>query len=92
MAQLGGIATDDPNNMVRILFLDYRKAFDHIDHNILLRKMTQLGLPSFAIRWLTGFLSERQQRVRMGGHTSDWLRVLGGVPQGTRTGPIAFLL
>ena len=85
------VATDDPNSMVRILFLDYRKAFDHIDHNILLTKMAQLGLPSFMVRWLTGFLCERQQRVRMGGHTSDWLRVLGRMPQGTRTGPIAFL-
>ena len=80
------VATDDPNNTVRILFLDYRKAFDHIDHSIHLRKMVQLGLPSFVVRWLTGFLCERQQRVRMGGHASTWLRVLGGAPQGTRSG------
>ena len=52
--------------------------------------MAQLGLPSPVVRWLTSFLCERQQHVRMGGHKSDWLRVLGGVPQGTRTGPIAF--
>ena len=86
-----GVATDDPNKMVRILFLNHRKPFDHIDRNKLMRKMIQLGLPSFVVRWLTSFLCERQQRVPMGGHTSDWLRVLGGVKQGTRTGPIAFL-
>ena len=55
-------------------------------------KMAQLGLPSFVVRWLTGFLCERQQRVRMGGHKSEWLDVLCRVPQGTRTGPIAFFL
>ena len=85
------VGTDDPNNLVRILFPDYMKGFDHIDHTILLRKMAQLGLPLYVVRWLTGFLCERQQRVPMGGLTSDWLRVLCGVLQGTRTGPIAFL-
>jgi len=53
--------------------------------------VAQLGLPLFVVRWLTGFLRERRQHVRIGGHTSHWLLVLSGVPQGTRTGPIAFL-
>ena len=38
-------ATDDPNNMIRVLFLDYRKTFDQINHNSFLKKLVQLGLP-----------------------------------------------
>ena len=85
------VATDSSDKMVRALLLDYRKAFDLIDHHILLRKLGQLGLPEFIVSWVGAFLHGRQQRVRVEQSVSDWLPVNGGVPQGTRVGPIVFL-
>ena len=78
---------------IRVLFLDYAKAFDHIDHNILLNKLASYGIPDFLLQWIRGFLTVRQQRVRMGQDLfSDWLHIHGGVPQGTRLGPILFVI
>ena len=85
------VATDSSDKMVRALLLDYRKAFDLIDHHILLRKLGQLGLPEFIVSWVGAFLHGRQQRVRVEQSVSEWLPVNGGVPQGTRVGPIVFL-
>ncbi len=84
-------ATDSRDTMVRALLLDYRKAFDLIDHHILMSKLGQFGLPDFIVSWVAAFLHGRQQRVRVGEHLSAWLPVHGGVPQGTRVGPIVFL-
>ena len=50
------VATDSSDQMVRALLLDYRKAFDLIDHHILLRKLGQLGLPEFIVSWVGAFL------------------------------------
>ena len=85
-------ALDVPGNMVRVVLLDFAKAFDWVDHATLLKKLASLGLPSFLVRWLTGFLCERRQRVRVGRHLSDWSQVRVGVPQGTLVGPISFLM
>ena len=85
-------ALDTPGNMVRVVMLDFAKAFDRVDHTTVLNKFAQLGLPNFLVRWLTGFLCERRQRVRLGQHLSDWSQVKAGVPQGTVLGPISFLL
>ena len=51
-----------------------------------------MGLPDCLTRWMTSFLCERQQRVKLGNISSGWRTVGAGVPQGTLTGPIAFLL
>jgi len=85
------VATDSTNTMVRALLLDYRKAFDLIDHHVLLEKIKHLKLPSFVMSWIAAFLHNRRQQVRIGSHVSGWLPVHGGVPQGTRIGPITFL-
>lgn len=85
-------ALDTPGKMVRVVMLDFSKAFDRVDHAILLRKFTNLGLPNFLVKWLTSFLCQRQQRVKIGSHMSDWAKINAGVPQGTLTGPVGFLL
>ena len=87
------LALETPRTAVRILFLDFRKAFDLVDHNILLEKVVDLGLPDFLVRWLASFLHCRQQRVQISSCVqSHWSTVRAGVPQGTLLGPIAFLL
>ena len=57
--------------MVRVLLLKYRKAFDLIDHHVLLNKLEQAGLPVFMVSWITTFLYLRRQRIRIGDHVTD---------------------
>ena len=59
------------NNYVRCLMIDYSKAFDTVDHVILLSKLVQLKLPGFVINWICSFLSGRGQQCRVNGALSD---------------------
>ena len=86
-------ATDDSRNKnyVHIVLLDYAKAFDHVDPNILVNKLDNLGIPDPLVRWAEAFLMNRKQRVKIGQCTSSWLEVWGTVPQGTLLGVLFFL-
>ncbi len=77
---------------VRILVLDFQKAFDRVDHAILLSKISNTGVPDFLTRWVTSFLCDRRQTIQIGSTTSKWSHLKTGVPQGTLLGPVAFLL
>ena len=84
-------ALDDGRHYARILLIDFSKAFDHIDHKIVLQKLSTNGVDSTVVNWFHGFLTERKQRVKIGQFQSDWKVVTGGVPQGTLSGPQLFL-
>jgi len=77
---------------VRIVFIDFAKAFDHVDHNILVDRMRSLGLSDVIIRWMCAFLQGRQQRVKIGDVLSEWLPVIAGMPQGSYLGPLTFIM
>ena len=79
------------NTYARILLIDFSKAFDHIDHNILLDKLKSNGVPQICVDWQKAFLTRRTQRVKLADTTSDWTEIAGGVPQGTLSGPENFL-
>ncbi len=79
-------------NVLRIQLLDFRKAFDRVDHAILMSKISNIGVPDFLPHWVTRFLCERRQRVKIGSTTSKWSHLKTGAPQGTLLGPVAFLL
>ena len=79
------------NTYARILLIDFSKAFDHIDHNILLDKLKSNGVPQICVDWQKAFLTRRTQRVKLADTTSDWTEMAGGVPQGTLSGPENFL-
>ena len=71
---------------------DYKKAFDVIDHKLLIAKLLSYGIRSTVINWITDFLRYRLQRVKISTEgVSDFLHVPAGVPQGTRIGPWLFL-
>ena len=84
-------ATDGTGSTVRTALLNFRKAFDLVDHHILVGKLLTLGVKPTVVNWVTDFLRNRQQRVKLSGVFSDWLDVPAGVPQGTRLGPWLFL-
>ena len=80
------------NNYIVTLFLDLSKAFDSINHSLLLNKLEEIGFNSDSILLISSFLSKRTQRVKLNNFYSDWLLVKQGVPQGTILGPLLFLL
>lgn len=74
------------------IFLDLAKAFDTVDHSILLTKLSGYGIRGTPLLWFTNYLKERKQQVHCSGVYSDFLYVNCGVPQGSNLGPLLFLL
>ena len=75
--------------------LDFSKAFDLINHHILVDKLITNGVPAHIVRWLAAFLLDRQQQVKIGNiysRTGCTGSPNGGVPQGTISGRNVFLL
>jgi hypothetical protein len=83
---------DNSGSAIRILLLDFSKAFDLVDHSILVNKITNSNTPTFLSNWIRSFLCNRKQRVKINNTLSEWANIHGGVPQGTILGPLTFLI
>ena len=74
------------------MFLDSSKAFDTVDHSILLQKLFIYCIRGSALKWMTNFLKDRQQYVLFNRQCSSNDTVFCGVPQGSILGPLLFLI
>ena len=75
-----------------VIYLDYAKAFDKVDHHILLLKLHAYGIRGKLLTWLHAYLSNRNQSVVINSKSSIPTKVISGVPQGTVLGPILFII
>ena len=74
------------------VFIDLSKAFDTVNHNILLNKLSLYGIKNNSLQWFSSYLSDRKQYVQTSVFKTTNLNVVCGVPQGSILGPLLFTL
>ena len=78
--------------MTAVVFIDLKKAFDNVQHQLLLLKLQQHGIGGTVLAWFWNYLSQRTQNVVLNGSSSNYFCSFKGVPQGSVIGPLLFNL
>ena len=82
----------DKGHYTSVTFIDLKKAFDTVDHQILLQKLRVYGLAGKEISWFQSYLDNRKQCCKVNGHMSKLENIHFGVPRGSCLGPLLFLI
>ena len=82
----------DKGKLAGLAFLDLSKAFDTLDHDLLLTKLAGLGLSKSSVNWFNAYLTNRTQSVIINGIHCNAEPILYGVPQGSILGPLLFIM
>src|SRR5436190_11376086 len=80
------------NKCISGLFLDIKKAFDTVEHEILLSILYRCGIRGVTHKWFKSYLKDRQQCVKIGSNYSEMGKITHGVPQGSVLGAILFII
>ena len=82
----------DNGDFTLAVLIDFRKAFDTVDHKILLDKLQHYGIRGIAYDWIKDYLNDRRQQVSYNGANTSYKTVNCGVPQGSILGPLLFII
>ena len=82
----------DARLLTAAVFIDFRKAFDCVQHPLLLKKLHDMGFSRLVVDWVESYLSGRVQRVYANDSYSDYMGVTQGVPQGSVLGPLFYIV
>ena len=74
-----------------VIFLDLKKAFDTVDHNILLQKLASYGMSADELQFFKSYLTNRTQCCSVNGKMSPFSNLTYGIPQGSILGPLLFI-
>lgn len=80
----------DKNTQVDVVYTDFSRAFDKINHNTLITKLAEAGVHGSLLRWIESYIKNRSQAVCIKGYSSQFLPVPSGIPQGSHLGPLLF--
>jgi len=82
------------NNRVQLgsIYTDFQKAFDKIQHHLLLKKISTFGIHGHFLNWLLSYLNCRTQAIKVSHSVSPYFSVSSGVPQGSHLGPLLFIM
>ena len=81
----------DEGGCIDVIYCDFMKAFDKVPHRRLLKNLESYGISGNILEWVTSFLSNRKQRVRVNTDHSKWVDVISGIPQGSVLGSLLFV-
>ena len=82
--------TLDEGGCICAIFMDLSKAFDTLNHNLLIAKLGAYGFDTKARYYIKSYLNNRKQRVHLNSNFSSWEEIIAGIPQGSVLGPLLF--